>query len=122
MILEAGDIDLAKVLSQKSSSSAIINANANQPKNSNLSVLHHMLNNHNGNNRNDNNGSVSSSNNSHNSSNSSINGSSSGGGSKDNISTSSTMPLLDPFFARMVWKQMLEAVNHIHKHRIVHGK
>ena len=29
---------------------------------------------------------------------------------------------LDPFFARMVWREMLEAVNHIHEHRIVHGK
>lgn len=30
--------------------------------------------------------------------------------------------ILDPFFARMVWREMLEAVDHIHQHRIVHGK
>ena len=28
---------------------------------------------------------------------------------------------LDPFFCRMVWKEMLLAVHHIHNHRIVHG-
>jgi hypothetical protein len=28
---------------------------------------------------------------------------------------------LDPFFGRMVWREMLEAVDHIHNHRIVHG-
>jgi hypothetical protein len=30
--------------------------------------------------------------------------------------------LLDPFFARMVWREMLQAVDHIHAHRIVHGR
>jgi hypothetical protein len=30
--------------------------------------------------------------------------------------------LLDPFFARMVWREMLQAVDHIHAHRIVHGE
>lgn len=29
---------------------------------------------------------------------------------------------LDPLFARMIWKEMLLAVDHIHHHRIVHGK
>ena len=29
--------------------------------------------------------------------------------------------LLNPFFTRMVWQEMLEAVDHIHQHRIVHG-
>jgi serine/threonine protein kinase len=29
--------------------------------------------------------------------------------------------LLNPFFARMVWQEMLEAVDHIHQNRIVHG-
>lgn len=33
----------------------------------------------------------------------------------------SNQPLLNPFFARMVWREMLEAVNHIHDNRIVHG-
>ncbi|KAJ1431961.1 kinase-like domain-containing protein, partial [Ochromonadaceae sp. CCMP2298] len=28
---------------------------------------------------------------------------------------------MDPFFARMAWREMLEAVQHIHTHRIVHG-
>ncbi len=28
---------------------------------------------------------------------------------------------MNPFFCRMVWEQMLEAVDHIHEHRIVHG-
>jgi hypothetical protein len=28
---------------------------------------------------------------------------------------------LDPFFCRMVWKEMLQAVHHIHENRIVHG-
>jgi hypothetical protein len=28
---------------------------------------------------------------------------------------------LDPIFSRMVWKEMLLAVHHIHEHRIVHG-
>jgi serine/threonine-protein kinase TTK/MPS1 len=31
------------------------------------------------------------------------------------------MELLNPFFARMIWQEMLEAVDHIHHHRIVHG-
>ena len=29
--------------------------------------------------------------------------------------------LLNPFFTRLVWQEMLEAVDHIHRHRIVHG-
>ena len=29
--------------------------------------------------------------------------------------------LLNPFFTRMVWQEMLKAVDHIHQHRIVHG-
>jgi hypothetical protein len=82
MILEAGDIDLAKVLNQKSSSSSSSVANNQHHKSTHG-----------------------------NSSSSSI-------GSKDDKIQS----LLDPFFARMVWRQMLEAVDHIHKHRIVHGK
>jgi hypothetical protein len=85
MILEAGDIDLAKVLNQKSSSSSSVANNQNNK------ITHGS------------------------SSNSS---SSSSFGSKDDKINS----LLDPFFARMVWRQMLEAVDHIHKHRIVHGK
>ena len=28
---------------------------------------------------------------------------------------------LSPFFIRMVWQEMLEAVDYIHKNRIVHG-
>lgn len=28
---------------------------------------------------------------------------------------------MNPFFARLVWQEMLEAVDHIHSHRIVHG-
>ncbi len=28
---------------------------------------------------------------------------------------------LNPFFCRMIWQEMLEAVHHIHSHRIVHG-
>ena len=36
-----------------------------------------------------------------------------GGGGKD---------VMNPFFVRMVWQEMLEAVDHIHAHRIVHGK
>jgi len=31
------------------------------------------------------------------------------------------MELLNPFFARMIWQEMLEAVDHIHTHRVVHG-
>ena len=31
------------------------------------------------------------------------------------------MELLNPFFARMIWQEMLEAVDHIHAHRVVHG-
>lgn len=33
----------------------------------------------------------------------------------------STTAYLDPIFARMVWKEMLLAVHHIHTHRIIHG-
>lgn len=33
----------------------------------------------------------------------------------------STAAYLDPIFARMVWKEMLLAVHHIHTHRIIHG-
>ncbi len=29
--------------------------------------------------------------------------------------------LMNPFFSRMVWQEMLEAVDHIHENRIVHG-
>lgn len=29
---------------------------------------------------------------------------------------------LSPFFVRMVWQEMLEAVDHIHRNRIVHGE
>jgi hypothetical protein len=29
---------------------------------------------------------------------------------------------LDPFFIRMIWKEMLLSVHHIHENRIVHGK
>lgn len=34
---------------------------------------------------------------------------------------SQTPASLNPFFARMVWSEMLEAVNFIHENRIVHG-
>ena len=30
--------------------------------------------------------------------------------------------VMNPFFVRMVWQEMLEAVDHIHAHRIVHGE
>jgi len=74
MLLEAGDVDLAKVLTQRNKAAAAASASATAT---------------------------------------SASGSSS--------SSSSRAPLLDPFFARMVWREMLEAVHHIHEHRIVHG-
>jgi len=40
-----------------------------------------------------------------------------GGGSAE----PAAMELLNPFFARMIWQEMLEAVDHIHTHRVVHG-
>ena len=90
MILEAGDIDLAKVLDQKS------------PSLSSASVVNNQY---------------------HKSTNRSSNSSNSGGSSSSSSSKDDKFQsLLDPFFARMVWRQMLEAVDHIHKHRIVHGK
>lgn len=75
MILEAGDIDLAKVLTQKNA--------RNTPSASAAGT-----------------------------------GNGAGNGSTD----SAPQSLLDPFFARMVWREMLEAVDHIHTHRIVHGE
>lgn len=66
MILEAGDIDLAKVLQQKNTARS-----ANPSNSTDGAGIQHLL---------------------------------------------------DPFFARMVWREMLEAVDHIHQHRIVHGK
>lgn len=47
----------------------------------------------------------------------------SGGSNGSNSSASSSFPIssIDPIFARMLWKQMLLAVDHIHRHRIVHG-
>jgi hypothetical protein len=46
-----------------------------------------------------------------------------GGSSSNNAAATMVMPpQLDPFFSRMVWREMLEAVEHIHQHRIVHGK
>jgi serine/threonine-protein kinase TTK/MPS1 len=41
--------------------------------------------------------------------------------STSSSSSSSSSSQLDPLFARMVWKDMLMAVQHIHLHRIVHG-
>lgn len=29
---------------------------------------------------------------------------------------------LNPFFTRMIWQEMLEAVDHIHQHHVVHGE
>jgi hypothetical protein len=48
-------------------------------------------------------------------------------GGANAVNTSSSVgagpqSLLDPFFARMVWREMLQAVDHIHAHRIVHGE
>jgi len=34
----------------------------------------------------------------------------------------SSESLLDPIFCRLIWKEMLQAVNHIHDHRIIHGE
>jgi hypothetical protein len=48
-----------------------------------------------------------------------------GGANTGNTSSSGgagPQSLLDPFFARMVWREMLQAVDHIHAHRIVHGR
>jgi hypothetical protein len=86
MLLEIGDIDLAKLLSnllKKSSMWAVGTAYKSNDENDNSSS----------------NGSVSSQ----------------GSGKSENQQS------LDPIFARMVWKEMLLAVNHIHEHRIVHG-
>jgi hypothetical protein len=80
MILEAGDIDLAKVLTQKNArntSAAVSTAHG---------------------------------------------GSSSTADGASVTAQGSPQSLLDPFFARMVWREMLEAVDHIHTHRIVHGE
>ena len=32
-----------------------------------------------------------------------------------------SLPYFNPFFMRLMWQEMLEAVDHIHTHRIVHG-
>jgi len=71
MVLEAGDIDLAKVLTQKNTRSNAAISN--------------------------------------------------GSGTTNTGANGVPQSLLDPFFARMVWREMLEAVDHIHTHRIVHG-
>ena len=44
-----------------------------------------------------------------------------GGSGGGDPSTGQDKELLNPFFTRMVWQEMLEAVDHIHSHRIVHG-
>lgn len=38
-----------------------------------------------------------------------------------NKKSESSVGSLSPFFVRMVWQDMLEAVDHIHVNRIVHG-
>jgi hypothetical protein len=45
-----------------------------------------------------------------------------GGGVTGSCGGAGPQSLLDPFFARMVWREMLQAVDHIHAHRIVHGE
>ena len=81
MVLEAGDIDLAKVLTQKTA------RNSSSSNSGTISV-------------------------------------SSTGHSAAMAGGPQPLPQqgLDPFFARMVWREMLEAVHHIHQHRIVHGQ
>ena len=87
MVMEAGEIDLAKILSQKQRQALVAITSSNKPyppapttTTSATSNHHHPA-----------------------------------------TTMNTEMELLNPFFARMIWQEMLEAVDHIHTHRIVHG-
>ena len=88
MVMEAGEIDLAKILSQKQRQAIVAITSSNKPSQHATSMTTTATANH------------------HHHPTSMIN---------------TEMELLNPFFARMIWQEMLEAVDHIHTHRIVHG-
>ena len=120
IIMEAGDIDLSKVLSQKQiqpsyfhqNSFQNANQNSNQNANQNLQHLprlsHTSSNSHSSNNNNNNN--------------SNCDGNARAAHAPTSTSTSDNRVVLNPFFVRLMWLEMLEAVDHIHANRIVHGK
>ena len=121
IIMEAGDIDLSKVLSQKQtqpsyfhqSSNQNANQNSNQIGNQNLPhpprLSHTSSNSHSSNNNNNNNNS------------SNCDGNARLAHAPTSTSTSDNRVVLNPFFVRLMWLEMLEAVDHIHANRIVHG-
>ena len=87
MVMEAGEIDLAKILSQKQRQAIVAITSSNKPsQHAALTTTTTATGNH-----------------------------------PLTTSTNTEMELLNPFFARMIWQEMLEAVDHIHTHRIVHG-
>lgn len=127
IIMEAGDIDLSKVLSQKQTQIQIQhpsvfhqNSNINQNLNQNLNQNNLY--------QNPSRTTSTSSNNNGSNNNNNSNISCSAGiirpanaPTSTSTSTSENKAALNPFFIRLMWLEMLEAVDHIHANRIVHG-
>lgn len=111
IIMEAGDIDLSKVLSQKQIQPSYFHQNSNQNANQNLQhpprLSHTSSNSHSSNNNNNNS--------------SNCDGNARSAQAPISTSTSDNRVVLNPFFVRLMWLEMLEAVDHIHANRIVHG-
>lgn len=114
IIMEAGEIDLSKVLSQKQTQmqpSSVFHQNSNINQNLNQNNTSRTT-------------STSSNNNGSNNNNSNIKcsaGITRPANVPTSISTSENKTALNPFFIRLMWLEMLEAVDHIHANRIVHG-
>lgn len=94
MVMEAGEVDLAKVLSQKQRQAIITSI----PSGSAAIPLSSLT-----------------------PSSNSRSNPGAGGLHITGPTSEHSGELLNPFFARMVWQEMLEAVDHIHQNRIVHG-
>ena len=112
IIMEAGDIDLSKVLSQKQIQPSYYHQNLNQNANQNFHppprLSHTSSNSHSSNNNNNNN-------------NGGCDGNARSAHPPTSTSTSDNRVVMNPFFVRLMWLEMLEAVDHIHANRIVHG-
>ena len=119
IIMEAGDIDLSKVLSQKQTQiqiqpSSVFHQNSNINQNLNQNNLY----------QNPSRTTSTSTNNNGSNSNNNINcsaGITKPANAPTSTSTLENKTALNPFFIRLMWLEMLEAVDHIHANRIVHG-
>lgn len=106
IVMEAGEVDLAKVLSQKQRQALLPLTLSPRPQ----TELNSKSSN-----------SSSKGTYSNGTSSSSSADSSNDKGEKGDKKEVETKELINPFFARMIWQEMLEAVDHIHNNRIVHG-